>query len=260
MRYSQSEKMEIIRIVESSPVSIKQTLAELTINRSTFYKWYRRYQESGYDALANRYRPPKQFWNAIPPWEKQRAPRELACHITDKRKYYISESTVYRILKAHDLITSPVYMAVTALDKFPQPTKAVNELWQTDFTYLKVVHWGWYYLSTILDDYSRYILAWRLCSGMAADDVKQTLEDAIQFTGIRDPKVVHRRPRLLSDNGPCYISKALSNYLEEEGIGHSRGKPFHPMTQGKIERYHRSMKNILLLENYYSPSDSARRI
>jgi putative transposase len=146
-------------------------------------------------------------------------------------------------------------MVVTALDKFPQPTKAVNELWQTDFTYLKVVHWGWYYLSTILDDYSRYILAWRLCSGMAADDVKQTLEDAIQFTGIRDPKVAHRRPRLLSDNGPCYISKALSSYLEEQEIDHSRGKPFHPMTQGKIERYHRSMKNILLLENYYSPSD-----
>ncbi len=266
MRYSQSEKMEVIRIVESSPVNIKQTLAELNINRSTFYKWYRRYQDGGYDALANRYRPPKQFWNAVPPWEKQRvveialehpemSPRELACHITDKRKYYISESTVYRILKAHDLITSPVYMVVSALDKFPRPTKAVNELWQTDFTYLKVVHWGWYYLSTILDDYSRYILAWRLCSGMAADDVKQTLEDAIEFTGIRDPKVEHRRPRLLSDNGPCYISKALSNYLEEQEIDHSRGKPFHPMTQGKIERYHRSMKNILLLENYYSPSE-----
>ena len=265
MRYRQSEKMEIIRIVEDSPLSVKQTLAELNINRSTFYKWYRRYQEGGYDALANRYRPPKQFWNAVPPWEKQRiveialehpemSPRELACHITDKRKYYISESTVYRILKAHDLITSPVYAVVTALDKFSQPTKAVNELWQTDFTYLKVIHWGWYYLSTILDDYSRYILAWRLCSGMAADDVKQTLEDAIQFTGIQDPKVAHRRPRLLSDNGPCYISKTLSSYLEEQQIDHTRGKPFHPMTQGKIERYHRSMKNILLLENYYSPS------
>jgi transposase InsO family protein len=265
MRYSQSEKMEIVRIVENSQLSVKQTLAELNINRSTFYNWYRRYQEGGYEALASRYRPPKQFWNAVPPWEKQRvveialehpemSPRELACYITDKRKYYISESTVYRILKAHDLITSPVYMVVTALDKFHQPTKVVNELWQTDFTYFKVVHWGWYYLSTILDDYSRYILAWRLCTGMAADDVKQTLEDAIQFTGIRDPKVLHL-PRLLSDNGPCYISKALSSYLKEEGIGHTRGKPFHPMTQGKIERYHRSMKNILLLENYYSPSD-----
>jgi transposase InsO family protein/transposase-like protein len=265
MRYGQSEKMEIIRIVENSPLSVKQTLSELNINRSTFYKWCRRYQEGGYEALANRYRPPKQFWNAVPPWEKEKvveialehpemSPRELACYITDKRSYYISESTVYRTLKAHDLITSPVYNVITALDKFPHPTRAPNELWQTDFTYFKVIQWGWYYLSTILDDYSRFILAWRLCSGMAADDVKQTLEDAIRFTGIRDPKLLHR-PRLLSDNGPCYVSKALRAYLDEEGIGHTRGKPYHPMTQGKIERYHRSMKNLLLLENYYSPEE-----
>jgi len=265
MRYGQSEKMEVIRIVENSPLSVKQTLSELNINRSTFYKWYKQYQEGGYEALENRYRPPKQFWNAVPPWEKKKvvaialkhpemSPRELACYITDKRKYYLSESTVYRILKAHDLVTSPVYTVVTALDTFPHPTRAPNQLWQTDFTYFKVVHWGWYYLCTILDDYSRYILAWRLCSGMATDDVKQTLEDAIRFTGIGNPKVLHR-PRLLSDNGPCYISKALGSYLEQEGIGHTRGKPYHPMTQGKIERYHRSMKNILLLENYYSPSE-----
>lgn len=182
------------------------------------------------------------------------SPRELACYITDKRKYYISESTVYRTLKAHDLVTSPVYTVIEALDKFPHPTRAPNELWQTDFTYFKVVQWGWYYLSTILDDYSRFILAWRLCTGMAADDVKHTIEDAIRFTGIREPKVVHR-PRLLSDNGPCYISKALGGYLEEEGIRHTRGKPYHPMTQGKIERYHRSMKNILLPDNYYHPSE-----
>lgn len=63
------------------------------------------------------------------------------------------------------------------------------------------------------------------------------------------------RPRLLSDNGPCYVSKALVDYLEEEGIGHTRGKPFHPMTQGKIERYHRSMKNLILLDHYYNPSE-----
>ena len=270
MRYSQSEKMEVIRLVESSPLSIKQTLAELNINRSTFYDWYRGYQEEGYDGLANQYRPPQQFWNEIPPWEKERvveialempekSPRELAWYITDKRGYYISESTVYRILKAHDLVTSPVYNVITALDKFPQPTKAVHELWQTDFTYFKVVHWGWYYLSTIIDDYSRFILAWRLCTGMSADDVKQTLDDAIAFTGIRQPTVLHR-PRLLSDNGPCFVSKALKQYLDDEGIDHTRGKPYHPMTQGKIERYHRSMKNILLLENYYSPSELEHQI
>jgi putative transposase len=166
---------------------------------------------------------------------------------------------VYRILKAHDLVTSPVYNVITALDKFPQPTKAVHELWQTDFTYFKVVHWGWYYLSTIIDDYSRFILAWRLCTGMSADDVKQTLDDAIAFTGIGQPTVLHR-PRLLSDNGPCFVSKALKQYLDEEGIDHTRGKPYHPMTQGKIERYHRSMKNILLLENYYNPSELEHQI
>jgi len=265
MRYSQSEKMQIIRLVEESPVSIKQTLAELNINRSTFYNWYRRYQQGGFEALAKRYRPPKQFWNQIPPWERQRvveialeqpqkSARELAWYITDKRGYYISESTVYRILKAHDLVTSPVYTVISALDKFPHPTKAPNELWQTDFTWFKVVHWGWYYLCTILDDYSRYILAWQLCTGMSSEQVKQTIEKAIGFTGIWDPKVLHR-PRLLSDNGPCYVSKALGQYLQDRGIAHSRGKPYHPMTQGKIERYHRSMKNILLLENYYSPSE-----
>ena len=145
MRYTQSEKMQILRLVEESPVSIKQTLLELNINRSTFYKWYRRYQEGGFEALANRYRPPKQFWNAVQPLEKKRvvetalehpekSPRELAWYITDNRGFYVSESTVYRILKANDLVTSPVYTVFSARDKFPNPTRAPNELWQTDFT------------------------------------------------------------------------------------------------------------------------------
>ena len=62
-------------------------------------------------------------------------------------------------------------------------------------------------------------------------------------------------PRLLSDNGPCYISKSLGEYLQRAGMEHTRGRPFHPMTQGKIERYHRSMKNIILLDNYYLPME-----
>jgi len=270
MRYSQSEKMQIIRLVEESPVSVKQTLIELDINRSTFYDWYRRYQQGGYEALANRYRRPKQFWNQIPPWEKQRvveialehpekSPRELAWYITDKRGYYISESSVYRILKSHDLVSSPVYTVISARDKFPHPTKEPNELWQTDFTWFKVVHWGWYYLCTILDDYSRYILAWQLCTGMSTEEVKATIEAAIRFSGVRDPRVLHR-PRLLSDNGPCYVSAALKEYLEQQGMAHTRSRPYHPMTQGKIERYHRSMKNILLLENYYSPDELVDQI
>jgi transposase InsO family protein len=189
----------------------------------------------------------------------EKSPLELAWHITDKQGFYISESSVYRILKAHDLVTSPVYTIITAQDKFPHPSKEPNELWQTDFTWFKIVHWGWYYLCTVLDDYSRYILAWQLCAGMSTEEVKQTIEAAIGFTGIRNPTLWHR-PRLLSDNGPCYVSNALREYLETEGIHHTRGKPYHPMTQGKIERYHRSMKNLLLLEHYHSPSELENQI
>lgn len=265
MRYTQAQKYEIIRLVDESELSIKHTLKRLHINRSTFYNWYLRYQEHGYDGLSNNYSSPRQFWNAIPPWERKRvvetaleypdkSPRELAWFITDTQGYYISESSVYRILKAHNLITSPTYTVFTAADKFRNPTESVHEMWQTDFTYFRIIHWGWYYLSTVLDDYSRYIIAWRLCRSMTAEDVKSTLDEAINLTGIRNVKVF-MRPRLLSDNGPCYISSALREYVEQEGIRHIKGAPYHPMTQGKIERYHRSMKNIIRLEHYYSPSE-----
>lgn|GEM_PF-3012794 len=98
-------------------------------------------------------------------------PRELAWHITDSQGAFISESSVYRILRDYDLVASPAYIVLTAADEFRHKPKRVHELWQTDFTYFKIIGWGWYYLSTILDDYSRYIIAWLLTSTMAADDV-----------------------------------------------------------------------------------------
>ena len=270
MRYKQGEKMEVIRLVEQSPLSAKKTLAQLGINRSTYYNWYDRYVENGYDGLADDYHTPNRFWNAIPPWEKQnivelaldhpdKSPRELAWYIVDTFGYYVSESTVYRLLKANDLVTSPNYIVLKARDKFPQPTRAVNELWQTDFTYLKVVHWGWYYLTSILDDFSRYIIAWKLCKTMGTDDVKSVLDEAIAVTGVNQVKVF-LRPRLLSDNGSCYVSGALREYLEQEGIRHVRSKVMHPMTQGKIERYHRSLKNVISLDNYYLPEELENQI
>jgi putative transposase len=189
----------------------------------------------------------------------EESPRQLAWHITDTEGYFISESTVYRILKAFDLVTSPAYTVLSAAEKFANPTTRVHELWQTDFTYFKIVGWGWYYLASILDDHSRFIIAWKLCTTMAADDVKDLLEEAIAGTGVQDV-VVKYRPRLLSDNGSCYVSKELAAYLEEKGMSHTRGKPYHPMTQGKIERYHRSMKNEILLQHYYQPAELEREI
>ena len=265
MRYSASEKYEIIQLVEQSSLSVKQTLARLDIHKSTFYNWLKRFYDKGVEGLEDKKPAPKTVWNKISDEhysdmlklaldKPELSPRELAVNYTDERAYFVSESSIYRLLKEHDLITSPAYILMQASDKFQNPTTRVNEMWQTDFTYFKIIGWGWYYLSTILDDYSRYIIAWRLCTNMGASDVKDTLDDALSFTGLDQVKVNHK-PRLLSDNGPCYVSGELANYLDDNGLTHTRGRPYHPQTQGKIERWHRSMKNQILLNHYYMPSE-----
>ena len=265
MRATVAEKSETIRLVEDSKVSVRRMLAELDVPRSTFYRWYAAYVESGVDGLEPSPAQSKRFWNRIPDHERQRvvdvalakpdlSPREVASDVTDNEGIFISESSVYRILKDFDLVTSPHYIVLSAKDRFDQPTQRIHELWQTDFTYLFVTAWGWYYLLTVLDDYSRYIISWKLFTTMAAGDVALVLDDAIATTGVAHVQV-HHRPRLLSDNGSCFISKDLAAYLDAQGMSHTRGKPYHPMTQGKIERYHRSLKNTLLLRNYYLPGE-----
>lgn len=267
MRFSQAEKMEIIKIVQESEIGVNRTLKELGIHKSTFYQWYGRYLEGGYDGLAPRKRSMNCQWNRIPDQHRQRivevaldlphlSPRELAFHITDHVGFFISESSVYRILKRRGLITSPTHIVMRADNEFKDKTTRVNQMWQTDFTYFKIIGWGWYYLSTILDDYSRYIISWELCNNMTSDDAQRSIENALQRTGLKN----NNPPRLLSDNGSCYISNNLGEYLGSVGMDHVRGAPNHPQTQGKIERYHRSMKNIIKLEHYYSPEELKRRL
>jgi hypothetical protein len=172
MRYSQAERMEIIHLVEHSELSIRKTLQELEVPRSTFSHkytgttydwyppekrrgWYRRYQEDGYDGLADQRTGPRQFWNQIPESVQkeivdlalkhpEESSRQLAWQFTDEQEHFISASSVYRILKNFDLVQSPAFMMVGAKDKFENPTTRVNELWQTDFTYFKIIDWGWY--------------------------------------------------------------------------------------------------------------------
>ena len=166
----------------------------------------------------------------------------------------MSEASVYRLLKAHDLIASPAFIVMKAADEFKDKTTAPNQLWQTDFTYLKVIGWGWFYLSTILDDFSRCIIAWKLCTTMKVEDVTATLDLALKASELDQAKVIHR-PRLLSDNGSSYIAADLAKSLDGQNLEHVRGAPYHPMTQGKIERWHQTLKNRILLENYYLPGD-----
>ena len=229
------------------------------------YRWYDRYQSGGYEALKDRPPRPKQAWNRIPDDVRGRvlrlaldapelSPRELATRFIDTAGYFVSEASVYRLLKAHDLITSPAFVVIKAADAFKDKTVRPNQLWQTDFTYLKVIGWGWFYLSTILDDFSRYIIAWKLCTTMRTEDVTDTLELALKASGCDQAKVVHK-PRLLSDNGSSYLSGDLAEWLDDQSMEHVRGAPYHPQTQGKIERWHQTLKNRILLENYYLPGD-----
>lgn len=270
MRYCASEKLEIIRTVEDSHLPTKQTLDMLCIPRTTFYRWYDRYLEGGLEALSDHSPRPGLIWNRIPEHRRNDliefalehealSTRELAVKYTDEKRYFISESSAYRILKAADLITAPDYVVIKAAKEFHDKTTAINQIWQTDFTYFKIIGWGWYYLSTVLDDYSRYIIAWKLCTNMRADDVTDTIKLALSASGC-DQAVVRNKPRLLSDNGSCYISGDLAEWLDKQKMSHIRGAPCHPQTQGKIERWHQTMKNRVLLENYYLPEDLEHQI
>ncbi len=251
MRYPAAEKLEVIRIVEQSHLPAKVTLDKLGIARRTFYRWYDRYLDGGPEALEDRPSAPGRVWNRIPPYindqiielaleQSDLSPRELAVRFTDERRYFVSEATVYRLLKAHDLITSPAYVVIKAADRFHTQTTRVNEMWQTDFTYFKII-------------------AWKLCSSMRAEDVTDTLDMALAASGCDQARVMHK-PRLLSDNGPSYIASELADYIEAKAMSHVRGAAFHPQTQGKIERWHKTLKNRVLLENYFLPGDLEARI
>ena len=270
MRYPAAEKLEIIRLVERSHLPAKQTLDILGIPRTTFYRWYERYRCDGKAALQDKAPHPTRVWNRIPDAVRDRlitlaldqpelSPRELAVTFTDTAGYFVSESSVYRLLKAHDLITSPAFIVMKAASEFKDQPSAINQQWQTDFTYLKVIGWGWMYLSTILDDFSRYVVAWKLCTGMTSHDVTETLELALQASGCDQAEVV-QKPRLLSDNGSSYVSNELADWLSDNGMSHVRGAPYHPQTQGKIERWHQTLKNRILLEHYFLPGDLEKQI
>ena len=150
MRYPASEKLEIIRLVEQSHLPVRRTLEKLGIQPARFYRWYDRLQTSGPEALEDKSPRSKRVWNRIPDAirgrivqlaldEPELSPRELATRFTDTANYFVSEASVYRLLKAHDLITSPAYIVMKAADEFKDKTTAPNQLWQTDFTYLKEI-------------------------------------------------------------------------------------------------------------------------
>lgn len=201
--------LALFRLVEESHLSARLTLAKLGIPRTTFYRWYDRYLQRGEAGLKDQSPKPKHVWNRVPDEVKRKvvdfalqetelSPRELAVTFRDQERYFVLESTVYRTLKAHDLITSPAFIVLKAANEFKDKTTAINQLWQTNFTYIKVLGWGVLrtHLSTVLDDYSRYIVSWKLCTNMRAADVTDTLDLALKASGCDQVHVVHKPRRL----------------------------------------------------------------
>jgi len=255
-------KAEIIALVSGSGLSCSRALAELKLPRSTYYRWLKRQTEG---RLKDKKGGSAIPWNKIRPEEETRilaearaspdlSCRQLACKVTDSGHSYVSESTVYRILKREGLIKPAEIVGFKAAKEYRHKTRRPNELWASDCCHLKVANWGWYYLVTVMDDYSRFILAWELKTDMAGGSLEDVVQQAVDLTGMTDVPLENRTV-LLSDNGAGYLSQQFNHYLRLVGIRHITASPFHPQTNGKIERYHRTLKGEINQVPYDMPGE-----
>ncbi|MEJ2048031.1 MAG: IS3 family transposase [Dehalococcoidia bacterium] len=254
------EKAVVLAQVERQSGKKRQALKTLGIPRSSYYRWRRGQHDSG-----KRRRP----WNRITPEEEARiimvarefpslSSRQLSAWITDNEGFAISESTVYRILRREGLVKRQETQ-IMAAKEYRTKTTRPHQMWATDASYFRVVGWGYYYLVTVMDDYSRFILAWKLQKDMSANSLIEVVQQAVDATGMTDVPV-EDRTRLLSDNGAGYVSKAFRDYLRLVGIGHILAAPYHPQTNGKMERYQQSLKREVNQLPYEFPSELEQAI
>jgi len=256
-------KYRILQMVERSPLSVRQTLRELGVSVATYYRWRRRYLDRGIEGLKDLPPVARRVWNRLREEEKDHvvqfalehpslSPREVATRLIDQEGRFVSESTVYRILRDVGLVKPSETKGFPASEEYHTKTRGPNELWHTDASYFFVAGWGYYYLISVLDDYSRMILGWRVQPSMSSSHIIEVIQDAVEFTGI--PTVtVEPGPALLTDNGPGFLSRALEEFLKIRVMKHIVASPYHPQTNGKLERYHRTAKAKVTLFTYDSP-------
>jgi len=258
---SAEEKSEVISRVERAQWGKRRLLTQLQVPKSTYYRWRARELQGKQDSSTASTRIP---WNRLsspeeaavlaaaresPEWSS----RQLATWITDHLRLSVGESTVYRILKREGLV-KPTEMKLLAGKEYQRKTSTSHQMWATDASYFRVVGWGYYYMVTVMDDYSRSILAWKLQRDMTADSLIQVVQLAVDVTGMTDVPL-EDRTRLLSDNGSGYVSRAFRDYLSLVGIRHILAAPYHPQTNGKLERYHQSIKHEVNQVPYEVPGD-----
>jgi transposase InsO family protein len=257
---SPGERAAVLARVETMAGRKRRALVELGVPRSTYYRWRQVQHGQG---LATHSQEKRRPWNQLSPEEDRKvlvaagdAPelssRQLAAWITDNEGFAVSESTVYRILRREGLVKRQE-THLTAAKEYHAKTTGPHQMWATDASYFRVIGWGYYYLVTVMDDYSRFILASKLQRDMTADSLIEVLQEAVDATGM-DEVPVEDRTKLLSDNGPGYVSRAFRDYLHLVGIRHILAAPFHPQTNGKVERYQLSLKREVNQLPYELPS------
>jgi len=263
---SAGDKVIILAQVENKSGGKRQALMALGIPKSSYYRWRQWQRCDGLESHSgDRGRP----WNRITPEEEGKilaaarespelSSRQLAAWITDNSGFAVSESTVYRILRREGLVKRQETQ-LTAANEYHTKTTRPHQMWATDASYFRVVGWGYYYLVTVMDDYSRFILAWKLQKDMSANSLIEVVQEAVDATGMTDVPVKDRT-KLLSDNGTGYVSRSFRDYLHLVGIGHILAAPFHPQTNGKLERYHQTIKREVNQLPYELPSQLERAI
>lgn len=263
MRKEARVKAEVLQLVERSPLPVRHTLRELKVSSATYYRWRRRHAEMGLEGLKDIPPVARRVWNRLREEERgfivgyalehpSLSPREVATQLVDLEERFVSESTVYRVLREVGLVKAPEARGFPAEKEYRVKTSEPNQLWHTDASYFFVVGWGYYYLITVLDDYSRIVLAWRVQPSMGSFHIIEVAQDAVEFTGL--PTVpVEPGPAFLTDNGPGFLSRALDEFLKVRAMKHIVASPYHPQTNGKLERYHRTAKARVNLFVYRSP-------
>jgi transposase InsO family protein len=263
------QRAGLIEAMESHGPGRRKRLGDLSLSPTTYYRWRRRYEEHGTRGLEHRGRG-RAAWNSLTDREEvlvlraavvrpELSARLLAIHLLDDKEESISESTIFRILKKYGMIVPRPLDQRPAEKEWRHKTTRPDEIYQCDATMFVIPGWGRYKAIPVIDDYSRKLLALPLKPDETSYSIADAVEEALERAR-REGHNPRTKPKLLSDNGPGFIGEILADYLKAQGIGHIFGAPYHPQTQGKVERLNRKIKEAMCLEISCSPDELQKKL
>jgi len=248
-RFTAGQKAAVLAVVRQAQArtgwSLRRILRQLGISKSRYHGWVQREAAETLDDLI---RPPQSPWAALPEEREavmgyalahpQEGYRRLAWMMVDDDVAYLSPSSVYRILDDADLLYR--WKRSRAEGQRPAEPTRPHQRWHTDLMYLRVGN-VWYFLVTVLDAYSRYVVHWDLVTSMTAADVRVVLQDALRQTGAQ--------PEVVSDNGSQFTAKDFKELVRDFALEHIRIRTYHPESNGRVERFHRSTREALAADD-----------